>query len=215
MTKKKKIKRFKPGLLIFDFDGTIVDTKSLYYKNMLKNLKKYGYDRKEIDEAIDLGLKLKETLEKIGFSWLYRWWLNRRIMKDILKDVKGVKKCKDVSILRKINYEKILVTNSSPEIVNLILKDLNLESYFSEIYTADDFNTKEEFIENYLKDRKINRKKCMYLGDRVVDVRIGKNVNCLSVAVTSKCAWDSRKELVDAEPDIIIDDLKELKDILK
>ena len=50
-------------LLIFDFDGTIADTKKAYYSSIYRNLQKKGFNKKEI--------KLKHILSHQ--SGLYRF----------------------------------------------------------------------------------------------------------------------------------------------
>jgi len=95
------------------------------------------------------------------------------------------------------------------------LKHLKIERYFDEIYCADDFDNKENFIRKYLKVENISPNKSIYVGDRVADIRLAKKVGCYSVIVFGKCAWDSLNEIKRNKPDFIIHDLLELKKILR
>jgi len=201
-------------LLIFDFDGTIVDSKALYYGAMNKHLAEYGFTKRKIDKAIDIGLSVAETLRKMGFSSFLIWFLKRRIMKNVLLKVNEVKKCKDVDSIRKIPGRKILVSNSILEFVMPILKHLKLKNEFSEIYGAESFSDKAEFIRDYLKKRKVKAKDCYYVGDRASDVLIAREIKCRSIIISGKCAWDSRKEILAANPDYIIDDIKDIEKII-
>lgn len=204
----------KKRVLIFDFDGTIADTKSLYYKAIYNEVKIFGYKYRKIDKVIDLGLSLKNVLKKLGFSFITSWFLHRKIMKNVKKYANEVKKCKDVGSIKDIKTEKILVSNSLREFILPIIRHFKLKSYFRKIYGAEDFTDKAEFIKNYLKKRKINKKDCYYIGDRAADVKTARKVGCLSVIVSGKCAWDSRKEILKKKPDFLIDDIKELKRII-
>ncbi len=204
-------KEFK--LLIFDFDGTIVDSKAVYYHSVNLHLQDYGFSRKQIEEAIGIGLSLRETLKKLGFNWLDRLLLRRKIMTQVLKKTKEIKKCKDVDSIRAIPGEKILVTNSLKEFALPVLKHLRLKNEFSEIYTADDFQDKAEFISGYLKKRKINPRDVLYIGDRVADISLAKKIGCKSVIIAGKCAWDSRASLMRNKPDFLISDIKNLSNI--
>ncbi|MEK6820401.1 MAG: HAD hydrolase-like protein, partial [Nanoarchaeota archaeon] len=86
----------KIKLLIFDFDGTIADSKAVYYNVMNRYLESYGFTRKEIDKSIDVGLSVAETLKKLGFSSIFSWFIKRRIIKEVLRHASEIKKCKDV-----------------------------------------------------------------------------------------------------------------------
>ncbi len=202
-------------LVIFDFDGTIVDSKAVYYNSINKYLGSMGFGKKSIDEAIDLGMNLGETLKKFIPSRLYRWWVRRKIMKDVLKEVNDVRKCHDVGHIREIRVKKIMVSNSLSEFVIPVLNHLKARKLFKEIYCADDFNDKARFISMYLKLHGIRPYECFYVGDRVADVKLARKLGCHSVIISGKCSWDSKKELMKAKPDFIIPDLIFLKRIIE
>jgi phosphoglycolate phosphatase len=201
-------------LLIFDFDGTIVDSKTAYYHSINLGLKDYGFSRKQIDEAIGIGLSLSETLKKLGFGWLQRIFLRKRIMSHVITQVSRIKKCHDATLVKNISCKKILVTNSLREFAVPVLKHLRLMKEFSEIYSADNFSSKEEFIFSYLRKRKINPKEVLYIGDRVADIKLARNVGCKSVVIAGKCSWDSRNSLIRNKPDFLISDLKDINKLV-
>ena len=201
-------------LVIFDFDGTIVDSKTAYYSSITKHLVPKGFSKITINEAINIGLDLGGTLKKFVPSAMYRWWLRRKIMKDVLREANAVKKCHDVSHIRDIRTKKILVSNSLSEFVIPVMKHLKIRNLFKEIYCADDFNDKTRFIKAYLKINGIRPRECFYVGDRVADITVAKKVGCHSIIISGKCAWDAKKELLKAKPDFIIPDLADLERIV-
>ncbi|MCX6749076.1 MAG: HAD hydrolase-like protein [Candidatus Pacearchaeota archaeon] len=207
-----KIKEAK--LLIFDFDGTIVDSKQVYYHSLNLGLEEYGFSRKQIDSAIGVGLSLSETLKKLGFGWFQRLFLKKRIMRRVLRKVSSIRKCKDVDSIKLIPGEKILVTNSLREFALPVLKHLRLKNEFKEIYTVDDFNDKAKFLADYLKKRNIPAKDVLYIGDRVADIKLARKVGCKSVIVAGKCAWDSGANLLKNKPDFLIGDIEDLRKII-
>ncbi len=200
-------------ILIFDFDGTIADTKSIYYKATYDAVMKFGYSYKEVDDVIDLGLSLKKVLRKLGLSFITTLFLHRKIMKNIHKYADEVKKCKDVDSIKDIKEYKILITNSLKEFVIPILRHFNLNC-FKEIYGAEDFGDKSEFIKEYLNKNMIKGKDCYYIGDRASDAKIAKKAGCNSIIISGKCAWDSRTEILKEKPDFIIGDIKDLNKII-
>ncbi len=205
----------KSKLLIFDFDGTIADTKSLYYKAIYNELKILGYKYRDIGKVIDLGISLKNVLKKFGFSFITSWFLHRKIMKNVKKYANEVKKCKDADSIKEIGTDKLLVSNSLKEFIMPILRHFKLQNNFKEIYGAEDFTDKAGFIRNYLKENKIKKENCYYIGDRAADVKTARKAGCRSVIVSGKCAWNSRKEILKEKPDFLIADLKELKRIVR
>ncbi|HLF53917.1 MAG TPA: HAD hydrolase-like protein [Candidatus Nanoarchaeia archaeon] len=201
-------------LVIFDFDGTVVDSKTAYYNSISKHLIPKGFSKKQVEDTIDLGLNLGETLKKFIPSWLYRWGIRRKIMKDVLKEANLVKKCHDASKIEEITAKKILVSNSLSEFVVPVLKHLKLRRLFKEVYCADDFDEKTLFMQRYLKVHGIRPYECFYVGDRIADVKLAKKIKCYSAIVYGKCSWNSKKELMGAKPDFIIPGLADLKRIL-
>jgi len=202
-------------LLIFDFDGTIVDSKTAYYNSIIKHLSPFGASRRRITEVINLGLSLWDTLGEFIPSVLYRWWIRRRIMKGVLKEANSIKRCHDSGHIKEIHAEKILVSNSLSEFVIPILKHFKMIRIFDGIYCADNFGNKAKFISDYLKKNKINPKECFYVGDRAADVALAKKVKCNSIIVYGKCSWNSKKDIMRANPDFIVPDLILVKKIVE
>jgi phosphoglycolate phosphatase-like HAD superfamily hydrolase len=202
-------------LLIFDFDGTIVDSRTLYYNIIYDELKKYGFSYDEIVSFIDMGLNLSRTLEKIGLSFFKRIILGRKIMRNVRKDLNKVTKCKDVDCIKGLRKQKILMSNSSKKAILPILRYYKLKRCFKKIYGAEDFADKAKFIREYLKRKDIPGEKCYYIGDRIADVNVAKEARCNSIIVCGKCAWDSPKDLLEAEPDFIVSSIKDIKEIVQ
>lgn len=208
-------KQKRKNFLIFDFDGTVVDSKTAYYNSITKHLIPFGFGKKRITEGINLGLSLWDTLGKFVPSILRRWWIRREIMKDAIKEARTIRKCRDSGHIKDINVRKILVSNSLSEFVIPILKHFKMIRVFDGIYCADNFDNKTNFIIDYLKKNKIKPKECFYVGDRIADVALAKKVKCNSIIVCGKCSWNSKKEIMKAKPDFIVPDLILVKKIVE
>lgn len=200
-------------LLIFDFDGTIADTKSLYYKAICNELKIFNISYKQVDKAIEVGLSLKKTLQKLGFSFITSWFLKKKIMKQVEKQAEKVKKCKDAGSIKQLQADKILISNSLKEMIYPVLKRFNL-TCFREIYGAEDFPDKAPFIKDYIKKRKIKKQNCYYIGDKVKDIETARKAGCKSIIIAGKCAWDSKSEILKEKPDFILESIADLRKIL-
>ena len=202
-------------ILIFDFDGTIADTKALFYDAIYHILKKFGFSYKSVSKFIDLGLTLKYGLKKLGFSKAHTWFIEKKIMKKAKTNIKDIEKCMDVNSIKKIETNKIVVSNSSRDFIVPILKHFKLKKYFQGVYGAEDFLKKEEFIEDYLDKNRIDKRNCYYIGDRVSDIKVAKKVGCNSIIIAGKCAWDDKEDIIKHEPDIVVTNIKDLNRIFK
>jgi len=202
-------------LLIFDFDGTIVDTKALYYNAIYKNVKRFGYSYGDIDRVIDLGANLRKTLRRLGLNVFVTAYMKRKVMKDVVKELKTVKKCKDVDSIKGLEGEKILVTNSLKSAVLPLLRHFKLKNEFREIYGFEDFVDKGKFLKSYIEKRNMDKNKVYYIGDRAADVEVARKAGCNSIVIIGKCAWDSKKEILRQHPDFIIHSIKDLKSIIR
>ena len=201
-------------LLIFDFDGTIADTKKAYFSSIYRNLEKRGLSKTEINKIIDEGASLRLILDKLGLFFITRWFLHRKIMKEVKNYIDSVHKCQNVYYIKRIKMNKILVSNSLKWFILKVLRHLNLKDYFSEFYGADEFSEKGKFIKSYIEKHKIKPKECVYIGDRVADVKLAKKVGCVGIVVSGKCAWNSREQLEKANPDFLISDFSRLHRII-
>lgn len=201
-------------LLIFDFDGTIADSKAVYYKAMERVFQKLGMTKQQADEVIDIGLSISETLKKLGFSPIIRWYEKRKIMKEVLKHANQIRKCRDADHIKNIPGKKILVSNSLKEFILPVLKHLKIKDEFQEIYGAEDFDDKEGFIKEYIQKKRLNKKNVYYVGDRVADVRLAREAGVKVIIVSGKCAWNSREDLKNARPDYLVSEIDKIKEII-
>jgi phosphoglycolate phosphatase-like HAD superfamily hydrolase len=164
---------------------------------------------------LDLGLNLGETLKRFIPSAISRWFVRREIMKDALAEAAKVKKCHDVGHIKDIRTRKIIVSNSLSEFVVPVLKHLKIKELFKEVYCADDFDDKTKFIKMYLKLHGVRPNECFYVGDRVADIEVAKEIGCHSAIISGKCSWNSRKELMKAKPEFIVPDLILLNKVIR
>ena len=135
-------------------------------------------------------------------------------MKKVIKHLDEAKKCKDVDSIKHLKVKKIIVSNSYKRAILPILKYYKIKKYFKKIYGADNFFNKASFLKEYLKKNKISGRNCYYIGDRVADIKVARKVGCNGVIITGKCAWDSRKQILENEPDFVVSSIKDLKGLI-
>lgn len=109
---------------------------------------------------------------------------------------------------------QVLITNKAENITRKILKYFGLEDYFSVVVGGDTLTEKKPHpdVIRHVWD-KIGREGLLcHVGDSPVDVKTAKNTGNIAVAAT--WGYSSRRELMDAGPDFLVDHLNELKEII-
>lgn len=145
----------KKDVIIFDLDGTIIETDKanfLSYKCAIKQVKNIDIDIKEYQNKrftrVDL-YKFNFTQKEIKFIID----IKNKIYASYLKDTNLYSSILDIlTKFKKRNSIIILATNSSKIRANLLLEYYNLKSFFDYIFCKEDYlnNNKFEFVCNYL-----------------------------------------------------------------
>jgi phosphoglycolate phosphatase-like HAD superfamily hydrolase len=201
-------------LIIFDFDGTIADTKELYYNSIRKYLKKEGVNiSKERFHKELLGIRLKEIIKRVGIKKHARK-IKNHVHRDVFDNLNRIKLITGIKDIKEIKVKKIIVSNTiTKHIVHVLNK--NKIKFFNGIYGSDNFLKKSIFIKKYLKEKNIKKNEAVYIGDTIKDIEVARNAGIKIISISQDISWNSRKELLKNNPDYIISDFKELEDIIK
>ncbi|MEM3405934.1 MAG: HAD-IA family hydrolase [Candidatus Pacearchaeota archaeon] len=203
----------KIKLLIFDFDGTLANTKNLWYNTIKKYLKKEGisFSKKDFHTKF-LGIKVEEILKKLKIKNKEK--IKKQIHKEVFYKIKKVNLAKSINYLKKIKVKKIIISNTTTKNVLSCIKSKKI-NYFKEIYGGDKFENKEEFIKEYIKNNKLNKDEVVYIGDTIRDIRLAKKIGCISIVIVHNISWNNKKELLRNNPSFVIESFKDLKDLIK
>lgn len=200
----------KIKLIIFDFDGTLADTRKMWesansvvFKN--EGIKNY---KKLIRKIIHNGRKIKDVLVGIGINEKRAEEITEKIHKIVLK--KKIKLVFDIKSIEKIQIRKVVVSNSITKVLKKALQKIR----FDGIYGGDLFKTKEQFFKKLFKKWGIKSKEAVYVGDRQGDVAVARKAGCLSVIISGKYAWNTHKEIMKAKPDFILGSLGEIGEVI-
>lgn len=180
----------KYRLLLFDFDGTLVDTVEdiAYYANQA--LVKAGYSRHsvaEVKEAIGLGVhelfhglepKLgldTQNLEQIVLSFKSQYYMAP------VRETKPYPHVLEMLSGKLANTPKAIVTNKPQDITEQILKELGMADHFEHLigmhagYPPKPNPAAMEFV---IDKMGLSKSAAVYLGDSLVD-----SVTCQNAAV--------------------------------
>ena len=184
----------KDKFLVFDFDGTLADTKSLYLNVIHNALLKHDYniDKKEINKK--LGPVLKILLINLGVKKKDIIPLSKEVNRVVTKQANNIKLCPYAKqTIEELSKECsiVLITNSVRPFIYKILKRYNLIKYFSELYCAR-FKIKDNGFREVFKKYRVRAKDVVYVADTAEDVAIAKRVGC-KIIIPLACSWDKEK----------------------
>lgn len=110
----------------------------------------------------------------------------------------------------------LAVVTNKPEAFTLeILEGLELTGYFREVVGYDSVGLKKPHPEGILRVLDIwgvEPARAVMVGDSPYDILAGRAAGCVSVAVTY--GFKPLDELLEAEPDYLIDDIRELEELI-
>ncbi len=206
--------------LLFDVDGTLIDTNELIIDSFLHTLEHFcpgQYGREDVIPFI--GPTLEETFSSIDADrtdemvQVYRKF-NVGRHDAMVKEFTGVSEA--IIALKDAGYKLGIVTS---KMNRLAIKGLNLydlDRYFDCIIGCDDIVKPKPDAEPVLKALSLLQatpEEALMVGDRHHDILAGKNAGTGTVGVS----WSllGRSYLEKYQPDYIIDDMKELLAIAK
>ena len=211
--------------LIFDYDGTIVDSRTMWGTAFLQTMKKLGHPITEQELMAKMGPKTKELIEIfLPENEKRRAAEGKEIIDKIVSSDSGLKLAplcpgaKETLKRLKANGHKMsLITNSDAAFVYESLKRFGLlNDIWDLVITADDpFLKKEESFKFITDVLELKTENVFYIADKVSDVVLSKNAGVRSVIVSNQCSWDSEEKIKAVGPDYLIKDLKELEKFLK
>jgi HAD superfamily hydrolase (TIGR01509 family) len=210
--------------ILFDLDGTIVDSKRAYSKALKTALLKMGRQdtlnpnlATEIPRRLEQNLSITGMIQGVNVNTFLRHYLKAyyEATAEETKPIPGISET-----LKKLSgrFRIALVTMRyvPKESVTEELARFNLIDYFECIITASDTHNSKPSPEALVKSAKqlnVEINQCVAVGDSVVDVRAGKNAGTKTVAVLSGIF--SREDLQKENPDLIIESVKDLPDHLE
>ncbi len=203
--------------VVFDFDGTIVDSMKLVFDALNDALKKRGLPTIELELLGRMaGLPVKEIINT-------KTHVSDSTAKEIEKDVFEVyiKFCrtscqllphveKTLKNLKSKEMKLGLLTTTPRKPLEAVAKKFSLENYFDIMLAKEDVKNKPnpDGIEQIIAKFGILKDECIYVGDSPIDVYTGKAAGVKTIAVTTGIA--TVEQLKETQPDGVIASLEQL-----
>ncbi|GLB59809.1 pyrophosphatase PpaX [Cytobacillus sp. NCCP-133] len=206
--------------ILFDLDGTLIDTNELIISSFLHTLGKYYPERYKREDVLPfMGPTLHETFESISpekveeMITVYREY-NIKNHDVLVKEFEGV--FETVRTLKESGYKLGIVTTKVSNVVEKGLKLTNLDPFFDVVVTLDDVEKPKPDPEPILKALELldaKPEEAIMVGDNSHDIEGGKNAGTKTAGV----AWTAkgREFLARFEPDYMLDNMADLLDILE
>jgi phosphoglycolate phosphatase len=203
--------------ILFDLDGTIVDSKDAYMEAARTAFEALGQAPPENLMALEIPRRLEQNLpidsivktdvRKFLNSYLECYY---KVTKIKTKPMPNVQDTLEI-LSRKVKLALITMRFVPKTAVWEDLTEFGLAKYFTYIVTALDTHKPKpsaEALNKTVKDLDVNMCDCVIVGDSIIDVRAGKAAGAMTVAVLS--GLFSREALSQEQPDLILNDVTEL-----
>ncbi len=201
-------------MVVFDFDGTLADTRKLLLAIVKKHLLKFNISLTGSLIKVFGNAPLKDYISLTGIRNDFVKSVAKSIEDDFILEYENIKSAKNIENLKEINCVKIIVSNNATEFIERVLGHWKLK-FFDEVYGADHFTDKVIAIKHLAKKYNLSTDEIVYVGDKDKDVSVARESGCYSVIVSNKIAWSSKKDIEKMKPDFLIEDLSGLVKIIQ
>jgi len=206
-------------LLIFDLDGTLVDSKQDLCNSVNAARSHMGMEPLDDDvvasyvgngapvlikRAMGEGATEKQLEEALAYFLSYY----REHMLDYTREYPGVREC--LHALSGRGVKMAVLTNKPVRFSKEILIGLRLDRYFFQVYGGNSFTEKKPHpmgIDRLIEESGAARERTWMVGDSSVDVLTARNAGVKAVGVTYGLKPATLEE---APPDVLLDSLADL-----
>ena len=208
------------GLIIFDFDGTLGDTRRNIVTTMQMTIAELHLpNRSEEECAATIGLPLAECFKTLfpdiqdelipRCAETYRRFFNENLKTIQPEAFPGV--VETLSVLHQIGFTLTIASSRSRNSLTELTRNMGIADHISYILGADDVKEakpKPEPVLKTLANMHFDAGETLVVGDMAVDILMGANAGAKTCGVTYGNA--TREELEEAGADYIIEDMAEL-----
>jgi len=213
--------KYPVNLVIFDFDGVIIDSGqdiASAAQHVLKLFDQPILSQEEIISYVGHGVQylirncfkdcdddtIKQVIPIYRNHYLENAVVETRLYEHVEETLEYIKKSRE-------NNKIALVTNKPEDLTYKILEVLGVKPYFDMVVGPESVKKMKpdpEGILQVLEQFKIPPQQAVMVGDSHVDIEAGKNAGTITCGVTY--GLGDREELIKSSPDILINDLAEL-----
>lgn len=204
-------------VIIFDLDGTVADS----WRRLLRVINRLAVElvHRELSEEEIQRLRNKKTRElfkEFKIPLIKLPFIVKRMLSELRSEIEYIKPVKGIRNvlfkLKKAEYTLGIITSNSEENVQRFLQNNRL-NIFDFIYSGSSIFGKSQVVKSCLSEHGLKPSEAVYVGDETRDIEAAKKAGIQVIAVS--WGFNKRKILSSQKPDFLIDDTKELLEILK
>jgi len=231
--KNRPIPGHTAKLLIFDLDGTLIDSREDLANSINAMLIHFG--KKELPHEViasyigdgapmlvrrSLGDPDDENFVQDAMLYFLSWYREHKLDNTYVYDgvkeaLEAIQKSRDGASAQERQPLKMAVLSNKPVgPTRAIVEALGLRPYFFQVYGGNSFHTKKPDptgVQALLEEARATAEETVIIGDSDIDMLTARNAGIYSVGVTYGLAPHT---LQDAPPDVLIDHPRELADVL-
>ena len=178
--------KMKPGAILFDMDGVLVDSLNSWWISLNTALKAHNHQEITREEFLEKywGCDLHDTADKMGLDHEIVAICNESYQEHLDK-VKMYPDVKDT--LQKLKgYKKGIITNTPRDRTIQIIRNLKLGRYFDTVVTSDDVDRGKpspDIVLKACKNLDVEPGDTITVGDTSSDVEAGKAAGCAVIGM--------------------------------
>ncbi|MED4115997.1 HAD-IA family hydrolase [Priestia megaterium] len=203
-------------VILFNFNGTIVNTKLLAIDIFNEIAKKQGYKKIREEEVLHLStLSIRDRCKTLNVP-IYKMPLvgiaiKRRYQTYIpnLKPVLGISEV--LKELKKQDYKLGFLTSNNQNKIDEFLTNNTINNFDYNHYSFNPFS-KSKDISSFLKNNRLKKDEVIYVGDELRDIKAAKKNGLFCIAAS--WGYDSIELLNTGNADFVAKQPKDILDIL-
>lgn len=203
--------------VIFDFDGTLVDSRDLGIELFNKLADKYSLGKIRHEQIEHLrSLPVKEKIRSMGIPYYLIPVLTVEVIRSYHQSIGTLRTFQGISDvvfqLKEKGFKLSIISSNSKHNIKVFLKNNDID-VFDNIFCFTGIFWKDKAVERFIKKYSLNTNELIYIGDEQRDIISCKSNNIKVIAVS--WGYDSLELLSSANPDYIAATPKEIIHLLK